>query len=140
MTIFPETEADNYEVAERCSGGCCRSFPISIDYQATAVEVLKMLREEVPGKPGTMWDEWDIIADMLIPIFGPWPNIHASQAHFTCRHFDGDNCGIYESRPKLCRRYGVMTRCEYEGCTMRVKDPPYQRISPDEKMAEQRIP
>lgn len=38
---------------------------------------------------------------------------------FTCRHFDGKNCRVYETRPSMCRTYGVMTNCEYESCTLR---------------------
>lgn len=110
-------------MTQRCTGECCRSFMISIDPDKTAVEVMQMLREEVPGKPGRTWEQGDIIADMLIPIFGPWPKVPAAQARFTCKNFDGRNCMIYESRPGLCRRHGETTACDYADCELQLIPP-----------------
>lgn len=37
--------------------------------------------------------------------------------HYTCKHFDGQNCKIYESRPSICRNHGENNTCQYRDCT-----------------------
>lgn len=101
----------------RCTGQCCRSFPLNIDFTLQADQVINILRN---GKPnGVKMQEGEAIADMIIPIYGPWPAADP-QARFTCKHFDGSNCNNYQQRPWLCRDHGVGSKCDHvgKGCTI----------------------
>lgn len=44
---------------------------------------------------------------------------HRGSHWYGCRHIqlNGD-CGIYETRPDMCRRYPNGSPCQFEGCTM----------------------
>ena len=42
------------------------------------------------------------------------------QRSYTCRHFDGSNCLVYEERPQMCRNYPAdFNGCGVDGCTYR---------------------
>lgn len=97
----------------RCTGQCCTIFPLHLSW----AEIQRDRKRILDG---------DLIADMVIPFFGPlmerneghhgWKR---SQHTFTCKHFDGKNCGIYESRPRMCSDYGTKHRCDWEEeCTL----------------------
>lgn len=112
----------------RCTGGCCRNFLLTTDLDANAVDVLRLLRGEVPvvpeyiasdtGKPAMrLFTEGEEIAAMVLPLYGPYHKDASAQARFTCRHFDGANCTNYENRPELCRDHGLYSACGQEGCT-----------------------
>lgn len=118
------------ETAGRCTGACCRSFPLSFDPLLTGVEVIAALRgaqqRDEHGEPKLgldgeplMWNltEGAAIADMVLPLYGPYPKDAKAQARFTCRHFDGSNCTNYENRPDLCRDHGVISNCHEPNCT-----------------------
>ncbi len=114
-------------VTERCTGHCCRSFPLSIDMQASAVEVMAQLKAGPGGGRGSYLDA-EYVLDMIIPIQGP--RLEGLPQHaFTCRHFDGDNCTAYEARPKLCREHGISGSCDHrdKGCTFVVERPKLER-------------
>jgi len=52
----------------------------------------------------------------------PLPLVVWTRHWYTCRHWDeatGD-CGIYETRPLMCRNHGVTYRCDTPQCTRRV--------------------
>ena len=81
-----------------CPGKCCRYFALPID------------------KPKE-WEDFDFIR---------WYLLHERSAVFTdegswyllvqnpCKHLGDDNrCGIYETRPQICRDY-TTNNCEYE--------------------------
>ncbi len=92
----------------RCTGACCRRMVIS--------------------KAGDVWTREQIekgatdgifIADMLLPIQGPQQEGGAEPGTvFTCRHFDGHNCTVYEMRPRMCRAHGREDECLNPGCTL----------------------
>jgi Fe-S-cluster containining protein len=74
-------------------------------------------------------------------ILGLWnlQTVNCSVVDFyTCKHFDGQNCQIYESRPHPCKDYGVTHACEYwgNGCTW--KSVPYHQ--PKERAVKSDIP
>lgn len=123
----------------RCTGLCCQRFPLSIDYPSPASVVLDYLRLGVHPDHDTkvtfgVWGmdfslcvnfskvdfaDGNFILDMLLPIEGPVTSDSLAYGFFTCRHFDGKNCTVYETRPDMCIRYGAAGDCEYEGngCT-----------------------
>lgn len=97
----------------RCTGHCCRSFPLTSD--PTAYDRLVADPPHVEDGPQ--------LVDMLIPI-GPRLTLAGNLLpHFTCRHHDAESgdCKIYDSRPGMCRRYPYGKECEHvpSGCTMR---------------------
>lgn len=93
--------ADEAEI-ERCTGHCCRRFPIDLDVLTDPT------RNVLDG---------DFIRDMLIEL---GPHEDPNRIYATCRHFDGRDCTAYDQRPDMCRRYPYGRACEYAGCTRRV--------------------
>jgi Fe-S-cluster containining protein len=94
---IPTTETD------RCSGECCRKFVLSVSYERLNRLAVQEDEEAVQ------------VLDMLIPL-GVSPTIHGEmREHFTCRHVQANgDCGIYETRPALCRRYPYGAECEHK--------------------------
>ena len=85
-------------LCEHCTAKCCRYFALQIDTP-------------------TEWHDFEIVR---------WYMIHGDVALFaednawyllvynTCRHLQDDHrCGIYETRPQICRDY-TTDECEYE--------------------------
>ncbi|MGL4943274.1 MAG: YkgJ family cysteine cluster protein [Thermoguttaceae bacterium] len=83
-----------------CAAKCCRYFALPID------------------KPET-WQEFDFARWFLLHdratvfVDDDDPTWHLL-VHTTCKHLRSDNlCGIYETRPQICRDY-TTDKCEYE--------------------------
>lgn len=92
----------------RCTGHCCRRFPLSAPFAYI---------HELAGKP----DEHEArqLVDMLIPLGTAPDRAGKDREYFTCRHHDvvtGD-CGIYADRPRMCRDYPYEHACEQVECT-----------------------
>jgi uncharacterized protein len=88
-------------LCSRCTAKCCRYFALPIDNPRT-------------------WDDFDYIRWYLlherVSIFtdeGSWYLL----VHNGCKHLRDDHrCGIYATRPQICRDY-TTADCEYdEGC------------------------
>lgn len=95
---------------DRCTGHCCAEF---------FLEPLEELKQRL--KAGRKKNDLAQIIDMLIPLPNSTaiaPSIFQTTA-YTCKHFDKETrrCLIYETRPKMCRDYGVVNVCDYKGCT-----------------------
>lgn len=101
----------------RCTGECCKAFPISGGISLDELRELCATKNFIDG---------DVLLDMLIPLGvhvvppGRHPKSlplaaseNRAQHFFTCRHFDGKNCGIYENRPDMCKRYPYGDPCEH---------------------------
>jgi Fe-S-cluster containining protein len=105
-------------MGDRCTGRCCESFTLTgIGYTPGEIDAFLRMR----ATDGVQ------IADMVIPLRrivagAEVPN--GSQASceptgggwvFTCKHFDLVNrdCGIYETRPGMCRDFPYGSRCEH---------------------------
>jgi len=98
--------------AIRCSGHCCRSFPVSASLahlRAIASDPRRSDREEAAK-----------IADMLVPL-GEEVRGGRLQTVYTCKHHDAasGDCTIYDDRPRMCRDYPYRRACEHAECTMR---------------------
>lgn len=89
----------------RCTGHCCRTFFIASD-----------LTEKLMAGEGDLQDG-EQIRDMLLPTGKETPS-DDGECWWTCRHFDGDRCTIYEDRPKMCSGYPYGAACTFEGCTL----------------------
>ncbi|MCA9216450.1 MAG: YkgJ family cysteine cluster protein [Planctomycetales bacterium] len=85
-------------LCEYCTAKCCRYFALPI---------------ETP----TEWRDFEFIRWYLLhgqaSVFtedGDW----YLMVHTVCKHLENDNrCGIYETRPQICREY-TTDNCEYE--------------------------
>jgi Fe-S-cluster containining protein len=85
-------------LCEYCTAKCCRYFALPID-TPTTFEDWEFIRWYVLHDRATVFtedDSWYLLV------------------HTTCRHLQADNrCGIYETRPQICRDY-TTDKCEYE--------------------------
>jgi Fe-S-cluster containining protein len=85
-------------LCEYCTAKCCRYFALPIETPEDAAD-FEFLRWFLLHERATVFKEDD---DWYLLI------------HTTCRHLQADNrCGIYESRPQVCRDYSTKD-CEYE--------------------------
>lgn len=91
-------------MGSRCTGGCCRSFRLSVP--------LSDVRDRV-------------VAAMVVPL-GHFPegaivpdgSVSRGGDYFDCRHLNAaGNCDIYAQRPAMCRAYPASGVCEKAGCT-----------------------
>lgn len=97
------------EELARCTGHCCRSF--FIPYSPAEL----MDRASQPGAgPEDMQ-----IAQMVVPL--PQPVQLGVGSYYTCKHFDGTGCKIYETRPKMCSDYPYQSDCAFKDCTRKVR-------------------
>jgi uncharacterized protein len=85
-------------LCEYCAAKCCRYFALPIE-TPESFEDLEFIR-------------WYLLHDRA-SVFqedGDWYLL----VHTTCKHLQADNrCGIYETRPKICRDY-TTDNCEYD--------------------------
>ena len=85
-------------LCDHCSAKCCKYFALPIDTPTTRKD-FDYLR-------------WYLLHDRasLFTEDGDWYLL----VHTTCKHLMEDNrCGIYETRPQICRDYST-DGCEYE--------------------------
>jgi Fe-S-cluster containining protein len=84
-------------LCEHCTGQCCRYVALPLDKPATRRDFDDM--------------RWYLLHESVL-IFvedGDW----FAQFGVKCRHLMADNrCGIYETRPTICREYAT-DECEY---------------------------
>ncbi|MEX0936627.1 MAG: YkgJ family cysteine cluster protein [Pirellulales bacterium] len=85
-------------LCEYCTAKCCRYFALPIDAPTTWKD-FEFLRWYVLHDRATLFtedDDWYLLV------------------HTTCQHLQDDNrCGIYDTRPLICREY-TTDNCEYE--------------------------
>ena len=85
-------------LCEYCTAKCCRYFALPIDVPET-IEDFDFIRWYLLHDQATVFTEdedWYLLV------------------HTTCRHLQDDHrCGIYETRPQICRDY-TTDNCEYE--------------------------
>lgn len=81
-----------------CTAKCCRYFSLAIDKPRTAADFdyLRWYLLHDFASVFTEGDSWFILV------------------HTKCKHLQDDNrCGIYQTRPQICRDY-TTKNCEYE--------------------------
>lgn len=85
-------------LCDYCSAKCCRYFALPIDVPDTAKD-LDFIRWFLLHESASVFIEdesWYLLV------------------HTTCKHLQPDNrCGIYETRPEICREYST-NNCEYD--------------------------
>ena len=85
-------------LCEYCTARCCRYFALPIDTPDCVAD----------------WDfvRWYLLHDRA-SVFAEDDTWYLL-VHTTCKHLRDDNlCGIYETRPQICRDY-TTKNCEYE--------------------------
>lgn len=106
----------------RCSGHCCRSFVLP--HSPNELREGFAHWESIGRPPG---HDIEIITPMVVHLglfdVSPTTGLKLVEpSHFyTCRHFEAatGDCGIYASRPRMCREYPYGDNCENPDCTMR---------------------
>ena len=85
-------------LCEYCSAKCCRYFALPIDAPETFADY-EYIRWYLLHDRASVFredEDWYLLV------------------HTTCKHLQYDNrCGIYETRPQICREYST-NDCEYE--------------------------
>ena len=85
-------------LCEFCTAKCCRYFALPID-PPTILEDYEYMRWYLLHDRATIFKEE-----------GDWYLL----VHTTCKNLQSDHrCGIYETRPHICREYST-DNCEYE--------------------------
>jgi Fe-S-cluster containining protein len=85
-------------LCEFCTAKCCRYFALPIEAPEEFAD-FEYIRWYLLHERATVFKEGD---DWYLLV------------HTTCRHLQDDNrCGIYETRPQICREYSTKD-CEYE--------------------------
>lgn len=85
-------------LCDYCTAKCCRYFSLAIDRPETA-EAFDFIRWYLLHQYASVFTEDD--AWFLL-------------VHTECKHLRDDNrCGIYDTRPKICRDYTTKD-CEYD--------------------------
>lgn len=99
QTQMPREELKLGEVlCDYCTAKCCRYFALPID-KPTRREDFEFIRWYLLHESATVFAEDDV-----------WYLL----VHTTCKHLQSDNrCGIYDTRPQICRDYKT-DNCEYE--------------------------
>lgn len=105
----------------RCDGRCCKKFairqsPEQVAWNAIAASQGKMA-EWSDGSKTRPEPDAEQMNQMLVPLDektepGYWL--------YTCKNWGKKSglCKIYETRPEMCRGYGVSYPCNHHGCTM----------------------
>lgn len=90
--------AEGESLCEYCTAKCCRYFAMPIESPETFKE-LEYLRWFLLHERASIFKE-----------DGDWYLL----VHTACKHLQADNrCGIYTTRPQICRDY-TTDQCEYE--------------------------
>lgn len=85
-------------LCEHCTAKCCRYFALPIETPQTWTDFEYIRWYLVHDRASIFIDE------------GDW----YLMVHTDCKHLqEDDRCGIYETRPDICREYST-TNCEYE--------------------------
>lgn len=93
-----EDIAADANLCEHCSAKCCRYFALPIDTPETWKDFEYIRWYMVHDRASIFIDE------------GTW----YLMVHTACKHLGHDQrCGIYETRPDICREYST-SECEYE--------------------------
>jgi len=98
IRVRREDLAADESLCEYCTAKCCRYFALSIDTPRTFAD-FEYLRWYLLHDKASLFVEgetWYLLV------------------HTTCKHLQDDHrCGIYETRPQICRDY-TTDECEYD--------------------------
>lgn len=122
---------------DRCTGHCCRAFVLPVSPDERWRDLWAWLQRGEDGDGGQWFDdegerhlphgEIAQIASMVVPLgrFPYPPGVAHNQRPdgdepvwwYTCSNLRPDgNCGIYATRPDMCRDYPYGRVCQYTDC------------------------
>lgn len=101
----------------RCTGACCREFPLNSGQQFFTHADVEVIRSAAVDGAA--------IADMIVPTRVR----EDGRAMWTCRHFDGRDCGIYERRPAMCADHGSTHVCSHPECELEPRFVPVEQLT-----------
>lgn len=116
-----KTIQDEIEI-QRCTGDCCRKFSLPF--------TPKELRDLFTGRKKHKYNIAEMKQIVLMVKFLETSRIHVNGKvvendiqYYTCRNLNKEtgDCKIYEHRPRMCSSYPYKRKCEYPGCTRKVK-------------------
>src|SRR6186713_2485093 len=107
MAIYDPPDGSR-DKRSRCTGNCCRQF--SLEFPLSEVEADYARFRADPGSAKI--PNIETIAPMIVSL-----GKFRGQELFTCRNLSADgNCGIYDTRPKMCRDFPGPDPCPYRNC------------------------
>lgn len=118
-------------MGDRCSGNCCREFSLPFTPAELAAKAFWAfaLGEGPLGDPITYLHGIELSKIAQLAVFvrmckpgdpnpaGSPNTTGANHPVYTCRHFDGANCTVYNERPNMCRDYPYGQPCEHSSCS-----------------------
>jgi Fe-S-cluster containining protein len=108
MAVFDPPDG-TVDFRPRCVGHCCRGFSLEHPFGVVQEEYQRWLKDP---NSATLIPDVATIAPMLIPL-----GVFRKQELFTCKNLgEGGNCGIYETRPQMCRDFPGPKPCPYRNC------------------------
>lgn len=117
MAIFDPTDGTT-DPRPRCTGHCCRGFSLEHPHAFVKEEYERWKK----GEPTTI-PQIETIAEMVMPL-----GTFRGQELFTCKHLSKEgNCGIYESRPPMCRDFPGPHPCPYRNCSSHGEQPIWKK-------------
>jgi Fe-S-cluster containining protein len=109
-----------------CGGRCCESFHVSSSPEEIGAYYVESCARIIAGEARAIDWERVLVAEMLVREDEP----DEAFVRYTCTHLQANGlCGIYETRPLMCREfpgYGRGTRCNSCGFTQPL--PPSRRL------------
>ena len=118
MALFDPPDG-SIDPRPRCTGHCCRGFSLEFPLQEVQAE-FQQWQKTGHSKISNI----EIISEMLIPL-----GVFRGQELFTCKHLSKEgNCGIYLSRPQMCRNFPGIKPCPYRNCASHGFQPRWKRI------------
>lgn len=130
-------------MSARCRGNCCRAFTLPFSPTELQDHAEKQARRDAnpgAGYEGSKWNEIEQVAGMAVYLGRGWMdadsgdfisefeglgrgyNMTGARDVYTCRNLrDNGDCGIYETRPKMCRDYPYEQPCHFSQCAAQQK-------------------
>ena len=94
----------------RCVGHCCRRFAMEHSLDDLQADLARWQRDPATS----VIKDVEKIAPMVIPIA---QSRGGQEFVYTCRNLGASgDCGIYETRPQMCRDFPTAEGCHFRGC------------------------
>jgi Fe-S-cluster containining protein len=98
-------------MSDRCTGHCCKRFTLPYSPEELVAYKDRLLESDVVVPMVTFLEVSTLHADGI-----DYPD--APRWWYTCKNLLPDgNCGIYETRPRMCWDYPYESTCQYVDCT-----------------------
>jgi Fe-S-cluster containining protein len=108
----------------RCTGHCCRCFPLPKTPAELASNYAAFLAGEMHENGKPLIQDIEKIAPMVIPLGSEQVYADGSKSqYYTCKHLqENGDCANYANRPLMCSEYPYGKPCRYAGagCTLYV--------------------